>query len=194
MKLSIIIPVFNKYKFTISALKSLSKLSINNHEIIVIDNGSTDETEEQIKLLNLPNLIYFKHENNLGFSAACNKGYSLSTCDNILFLNNDIKVLSNFENWTQNIFDNLEENTLIGPTGGLIDVKNNFQFVYETNDSLKTINYMSGWCLAATKNTFDKLIEKNEIGPFNTKFFAFYEDTHLSFMAKKMSIKFKLIT
>ena len=46
--LSIVIPVFNKFNFTKACLSDLSKLS-SDHEIIIVDNGSTDETQAQLE-------------------------------------------------------------------------------------------------------------------------------------------------
>ena len=46
--LSICTPVFNKFEFTKSYLNDLSKLS-NEHEIIIVDNASTDQTESYLK-------------------------------------------------------------------------------------------------------------------------------------------------
>lgn len=46
--LSIVIPVFNKYAFTKACLTDLSKLP-EDHQIIIVDNGSTDETRAELK-------------------------------------------------------------------------------------------------------------------------------------------------
>ena len=87
---------------------------------------------------------------------------------------------------------------LISPSGGFID--ENFHFKYETQLSLVSpycsqyFNYLSGWCLAGSKKTFDKLILDNCAGPFDSvSFFVYYEDTDLSFRASKLNINLKLI-
>src|ERR1700722_8839456 len=98
--LSIIIPVFNKWGFTKQALKDLYRLP-NNHEIIVLDNGSSDETQSQLQ--NSKEIIYVRNNNNFGFAKASNQGYQISSAPNILFLNNDIRVNHekiNSANWT----------------------------------------------------------------------------------------------
>lgn len=192
--ISIIIPTFNKKYFTINCLKDLSKLNNIYHQIILIDNGSTDGTVDDIKKLNLYNLTIIQNTSNDGFGKACNKAYQNSVGEIVLFLNNDIRVQNKFEDWTDILLNHMEENILIGPTGGYVDPNNNFSFLYETTDSNKKINYMSGWCLAATRKTFDKLTLKTEIGPFDSNnFFCFYEDTDLSFRATENGINFKLI-
>lgn len=191
MKLSIIIPVYNKWAYTKNCLKDLSKLS-NDYEIIIIDNGSSDETQKEI--LNY-NINYIRNNANLGYAKANNIGFKSATSENILFLNNDVKVQSLHESWPEDLIKELEEDCLVGPTGGFIDIKNNFKFNYETSDSLKPINYMSGWCLAATKTTLNKLnIGASEPEIFSEEFGrGYWEDTDLSFRASKLNIKFKLI-
>lgn len=196
-KLSIVIPVFNRWNFTKSALKDLFFLDLGMHEIIVVDNASTDETyaEMQLLLKKMPNLVYIRQEENTGFGAACNKGFVKSKNDCIMFLNNDIKIYANLSMWTDTYLNALEENpdTILSPTGGFVDPKRDFQFCYET-DGNKKFNYLSGWMLAGTKNTFSKLIENNNDGPFRSDlYFAFFEDTHLSFRANDIGIPMKIV-
>lgn len=189
--LSICVPVFNKYNYTKYCLNDLLKLP-DNHEIIVIDNGSTDETQKELK--NNSRIKYLRQDTNLGFAKACNIGYKNSISPNVMFLNNDIKIKSDYKSWTNIIINSLENNNIIGPTGGMIDIKNDFKFLYETNDDKKQINYMSGWCLSAKKEVFDKLIINNYDGPFSEEFGkAYYEDTDLSFRANNFGFTFKLV-
>jgi O-antigen biosynthesis protein len=191
-KVSIIIPVFNRWNFTKSCLNDLNKLPQDTHEIIVIDNGSSDKTKLLKDHFDFP--ICIRNEENQGFAKACNIAYSKSQGDIIIFLNNDIRVKNNHNNWTDIICNVINDNNIVGPTGGMVDEKNNFQFLYETNDPNKTINYISGWCLAGKRKTFDKLIEDNYAGPFSEIYGkAYFEDTHLGFMAKKLGIDLKLV-
>lgn len=195
VEISIIIPVHNKVNFTISALKDLSHLDAAKIEIIIVDNASSDGTQEKLQALQktMPNLVYLRNEVNLGFGAAVNKAFKHSDGNIVLFLNNDIKVKNNYSNWVNILCNNLNENNLISPTGGFVDPKNNYEFVYETSDNSKFINYLSGWCLAGLRSTFERLILENEIGPFDAStFFAFYEDTDLSFRATNQNIELKI--
>lgn len=182
--LSIIIPVFNKWNFTKSCLEDLSKLT-EDHEIIVVDNASTDTTTFLTSYF--PKVKVIKNEANLGFAKACNIGYTHSMNENVLFLNNDIKVKSNFDTWTQKLLKHCDDKSLVGPTMGQLD--NNLNFKQEKNGILTGNSYMSGWCLAAHKNVWQQLILPEYKGPFSEEFgLAYFEDTDLGFRARMSKI------
>lgn len=205
-KLSIVIPVFNKWNFTKSCLNDLRQLP-NTHEIIIVDNGSSDETQDEINkedwvqqlMDGRAGTAYYRFEVNQGFAKGCNKGYSISTGDNVMFLNNDIRVKSRHEDWTQIVLDVLKEDTLVGPTGAMVDPTYNFQFLYETLDPKKPKNYMSGWCLTATRNTWEKLHIPRPEGEKGAQIFseefglAYFEDTDLGFRAKRKKMDFEMV-
>lgn len=186
--LSIVIPVYNKYNFTKSCLSDLVRLP-SDHEIIVIDNGSSDETQSSLEFSK--EIIYYRNKYNQGFAKACNIGYSISQSPNVLFLNNDIRVKSNHATWTQLLIDHCET-SLVGPTMGQLD--NELNFIQEANCILPGKSYMSGWCLASSKEIWKKLdiSDNNEI--FSEEFFCYFEDTDLSFRARKLSIPMKIVS
>jgi GT2 family glycosyltransferase len=191
-RLSICIPVYNKYAFTKSCLDDLYKLP-EDHEIIIIDNGSTDDTESLLK--NNNRIKYIRNDNNLGFARACNQGYAAAQSDKVLFLNNDIRVKSNHDNWTNLLIEKCDEG-LVGPTMGQLDSELNF--VKESNSVLNGNSYMSGWCLASSKSNFDKLNIKRKDSDlpqiFSEEFgIAYFEDTDLSFRAKQLNIKMNVV-
>jgi GT2 family glycosyltransferase len=85
---SIVIPVWNGLQDTIACLHSLRTHTPEAHEIIVIDNGSTDGTAEWLAAQT--DIIVGRNEDNLGFPRACNQGMELATGDQVLLLNNDV--------------------------------------------------------------------------------------------------------
>ena len=197
-KISICIAVFNKFAFTKNCLKDLKQLK--DVEIIIVDNGSSDETQEE--LIKDKEIIYFRSELNGGFAFGSNIAYNLSTSDNVLFLNNDIAVRSNKEYWIDGIVEKIKDNVLVGPTMGQLD--KNLNFVKECDSILHGISYMSGWCLAANKKTFNSLnIERKKphvLNPdfkyqiFSEEFFAYFEDTSLSLKARGLGINFEIVS
>lgn len=186
-RLSIVVLCFNKWNFTKTCLTDLSKLP-NDHEIIVFDNGSTDETRAQLH--SNKEINYIRSEINLGFAVGCNRGYAYSQASNVLFLNNDIKVRENHHNWTEEIIQ-LCPKGLVGPTMGQLDKK--FNFVKESNEYLNGNSYMSGWCLGSSKEIWNRLIIHPYLGPFSEEFFCYFEDTDLSFRARELGIPFNVV-
>lgn len=186
--LSICIPAFNKFAFTKACLKDLSKLP-SSVEIVVCDNGSNDETQSQLQ--NSNEVVYIRNDTNEGFACASNKAYHVSTAPNVLFLNNDIRVKDTTENWTERLLKHCSD-SLVGPTMGQLD--HNFNFVQEANKELTGNSYMSGWCVASSKEVWKKLIINDYLGPFSEEFGkAYFEDTDVSWRAKKLGIPFKVV-
>lgn len=209
--MSIIIPVYNNANFTKSAVTDLLKLS-KKYEIIIVDNGSTDDTP--IAMFDLMDLVkeetaelcYMNCPRNLGFGRANNKAYKHARGKNILFLNNDIRVKSDFATWPERLIEYCDKGHLVSANGGLLDGQ--FNFVAETNDVRDDeFFYLSGWCLAGSRETFDKLIldhyshdETDEItlgrayGPWDEQFFAYFEDDDLSWRAKAQGIPLSVVS
>src|SRR5579864_5620805 len=140
---SIVIPVYNKWNFTKSCLNDLAKLS-DWHEIIIINNASTDETADELhkycdewaKDSTSPVLLYSNNSENTFHSKACNQGYEQSIGKHVIFLNNDIRIKSNHQNWTQTLVDACDRTGgLVGPTMGMLD--KNLNFVKEANQQLE---------------------------------------------------------
>lgn len=185
--LSIVIPVYNKYNFTKSCINDLLHLP-EDHEIIIVDNGSIDETQKSLD--GNKEIKYYRNVENQGFARACNIGYGLASAPNILFLNNDIRVKSNKDTWTQEIIKWCP-NALVGPTMGQLD--NNLNFVQEANKVLSGKSYMSGWCLAASREIWSKLDLSGNNEIFSEEFFCYFEDTDLSFRARELKIPFQIV-
>lgn len=198
-KLSIVIPVFNKFNFTKACLEDLFKLP-DDHQIIIVDNGSSDET---VSLANLKkdNFIYHRNDKNRGFVYASNKGYALSSGSLVMFLNNDVRVQRNHSDWTQPIIDILDKNkrTIVSPTIGILDDQFNFikETTYTGSDKDASFPpkqknwYMSGWNLTARREDWKELTLPDDEGPFSTEFWSYFEDTDLSFRAKELNFNFK---
>jgi len=93
-KVSVIIPLYNKESYMERALKSVLNQTINDIEIIVIDDGSTDKSVEILENMKDDRILIFKQE-NMGVSNARNQGIKKSKSDFITFLDAD-------DEWTNN--------------------------------------------------------------------------------------------
>lgn len=86
-KVSVVVPLFNKREQVVSMLESVFQQSFTDFEVIVVDDGSTDGSEEQINSF-LNDVRYFRQE-NAGPSSARNKGIELALGEYIAFLDAD---------------------------------------------------------------------------------------------------------
>ena len=87
--ISVIIPTFNCEKYIAQTIESVLKQTYRNFEIIVIDDGSTDNTKKVIeKFINSKKLRYI-YQKNSGQSTARNKGIDESSGEYIAFLDAD---------------------------------------------------------------------------------------------------------
>lgn len=85
---SIIIPTYNRAKFITKSINSFLKQDYQNFEIIIIDDGSTDETKELLNQFNDKRIKYY-FQPNLERGAARNNGFSKSKGDYINFFDSD---------------------------------------------------------------------------------------------------------
>ena len=93
MKISVIIPTFNRKKTLERAIQSVMNQSLSPFEILIIDDGSNDGTEEWIKE-NFQNIKYI-YQNNHGVSSARNIGIENAYGEWVAFLDSDDEWLPN---------------------------------------------------------------------------------------------------
>ncbi|MEJ2644249.1 MAG: glycosyltransferase family 2 protein [Gammaproteobacteria bacterium] len=77
---------------TVECIRSLAGLRYRNYKIILVDNGSTDESLEQVRQLNVAQLEVIENGANLGYAEGNNRGIHAALAagsDYILLLNND---------------------------------------------------------------------------------------------------------
>ncbi|MFT5923651.1 MAG: hypothetical protein ACI9LE_000636 [Paraglaciecola sp.] len=88
IRFSVVIPLYNKVDSVIRTLTSICEQRFAAAEIIVIDDGSTDDSAAKVSALNIPNLILVKQKNQ-GVSAARNFGVKLAQYPHIAFIDAD---------------------------------------------------------------------------------------------------------
>jgi len=91
--ISVIIPTYNGQNKVVNALKSLENQSVKNFEVIVVIDGSKDNTEAILKkqTFNLASLKIIVQENK-GRSGSRNRGVKNSEADLLLFLDDDMRL------------------------------------------------------------------------------------------------------
>ena len=93
-ELSIVIPNYNGKHFLEACLKSVFAQKVQNPEIIVVDNGSTDGSLEYLR--NFPQVRTIELDKNYGFCGAVNAGIRAAEGEFIILLNNDTEVDQHF--------------------------------------------------------------------------------------------------
>jgi GT2 family glycosyltransferase len=207
--ISIIIPHFNGKDILTSCLNSLLKNNYSDYEIIVVDNGSSDGSQELIKN-KFSQVILIENKSNKGYAGGCNSGISFTKGKYILFLNNDVEVADNFLQEIFNAMDADENIGLVQPkllsmqkkthfdysggAGGEIDI---FGFPFargrvfidleedksQYDDMTNEIFWASGTAVLIRKTLLDK------IGSFDEDFFAHMEEIDLNWRAQLVGYK-----
>jgi FkbM family methyltransferase len=109
---SIVILTHNQLPFTRRCLDSIRRCTDEPHELIVVDNGSTDGTVEYLH--SLAGVKVIVNAENRGFPAGCNQGIRAATGRQVLLLNNDTVVTTG---WLDRLLRALESDPRIGLVG-----------------------------------------------------------------------------
>src|SRR5215469_14595557 len=83
---TVIIPVFNNAALTAHCLERA--IDSGQTEIIVVDDGSTDQTRHVLRRFRR-RLKVISHKDNRGFAVSCNDGAKAAQGEHLVFLNND---------------------------------------------------------------------------------------------------------
>jgi glycosyltransferase involved in cell wall biosynthesis len=110
--ISVILPFYNRIDAAIRAIVSVEAQTYKNWELIVINDGSTDEDEGRVeeRLSHVDNAIYIKNPINSGPSVARNLGIKCTSGSYIAFLDSDDEWL---ESKLDTQFAHMRENNLL---------------------------------------------------------------------------------
>src|SRR5687767_4085845 len=86
---SIILPTYNRKHLLTRAIQSVQEQNYTNFELIIVDDGSKDNTWEVIKNFQDSRIHYLRHEANYGAAAARNIGVKASHGNFIAFQDSD---------------------------------------------------------------------------------------------------------
>ncbi|MBA7596642.1 hypothetical protein ES703_03626 [subsurface metagenome] len=113
---SIVMLTFNALEYTRRCVDSLSRHTSYPHEVVFVDNGSTDGTKDYLRDVVAANANYqlIDNETNLGFSAGNNRGVKAAGGQYVLLLNNDVLVA---DGWLESLVSALERDERIGMVG-----------------------------------------------------------------------------
>lgn len=86
---SIIMPTYNRKNIIMKAINSVIKQTYKNWELIIIDDGSTDNTYEKVSTINDNRIRYIKNNRKKGVSGARNTGLLVAKGEYIAYLDTD---------------------------------------------------------------------------------------------------------
>ncbi|MBU0612733.1 glycosyltransferase family 2 protein [Patescibacteria group bacterium] len=113
-RVSIVIVTWNSIKYLPPLFDSIENQTKRDFEIIVVDNGSSDNSVSWIEK-NYPAARILRNKANLGFAAANNQGIRMSAAPYIVLCNTDIVMAKNFLEELHKAMDN---NSKAGSVGG----------------------------------------------------------------------------
>lgn len=120
---SVIIPLYNKEAFIESTLKSVLQQTFQDFEIIIVDDGSTDESFQLASNFKNANIFIFKQKNQ-GVSVARNLGIEHASSKYIALLDAD-------DVWHENHLNELKKQIDLFPNAGLYC--NNYEILHSKN-------------------------------------------------------------
>lgn len=149
---SIIIPTYNREKTIEKSIRSVLAQTYTHFELIIIDDGSSDNTKQVVSAIDDERIVYYKQE-NAGASAARNKGVTLARYDLIAFHDSD-------DMWRPEKLEVQMKYLENHPDCDVIYC--GFQYHKQNGDSMKApvfddVSLLSG-------RIFDTLIVKNMVG------------------------------
>lgn len=204
-RVAVIVLNYKGIEDTIACIKSLSLQTYENFTIVAIENGSGDSSTEEFKKLKDQygdQLVTLFNKQNLGFAGGVNTGITWALKNNypyIALFNNDAIA---DENWLEALVNTaLEQRSdittglLLHQDGSTIDSTGDWYttwglpFPRNRNETTKNappageVFSASGGGSLYTADLFKK------IGMFDDRFFAYYEDTDISFRAQLAGFK-----
>lgn len=91
---SVVIPTYNRLSFLENAVDSVLGQTFDDFELVIVDDGSTDGTEDLVAGIRDPRVVYTRHEHR-GVSISRNRGVMSSMGKAIAFLDSDDRFLEN---------------------------------------------------------------------------------------------------
>jgi GT2 family glycosyltransferase len=193
---SIILLNWNQPHFTLACLESLNQLTYSNYNVVIVDNGSSDNSLEQMEAARAGlgyELTIIANGKNSGFAEGNNIGIRQALkngTDYVMLLNNDTEVAPDFLEPLVQMAESdptigitgpkifyFDEPNLIWSAGGIItrDGWTQQLGVNEPNlpvfNSLRQVDYVTGCAMLVKRQAIEKA------GMLDPRFFIYYEET-----------------
>ena len=199
-RVTIIIPNYNGAAFIKKCIDSLKYQSFKDFEVIVVDNGSSDESKEYLEDLELYennlNIKVIYLEENLGFAGGVNVGLYACSSEYVILLNNDTEA---FHDYVEKLVNAIEKSNKIFAINPLMINAHDKKLVDDAGDGYSLLGWGYQIGVGEPVEDFTKkrtvfsacggaaIYKKSildEIGYFDEMHFAYLEDMDLSFRAR----------
>ncbi len=194
---------YNQSAVTCEFLESLRKITYQNIEVIVVDNGSPTDSPDVIKE-KYPEVNLIISKENLGFAGGNNLGLKEAKGAFVFFVNNDVEVTATFLEPLLVEFEKDERVTMVSPKIRYYHTPDKIQYAGSTQINPYTIrNTHIGWN-EIDKGQYNRVYETNyahgaamlvkksvidEVGPMAEVFFLYYEELDWCERIKKAGYK-----
>ena len=202
MKATIIIPNINGKGWLKDSIESVYAQTEQDFELIVVDNGSTDESLEQARsYCSRPNFQLIENGSNTGFSHAVNQGIARAKSEFVVLFNNDAFAEPQ---WLAELIRVAESDPKIFAVQSLMIRHFDRELADDAGDYVTWMGFAckTGDGRRASRYTKQKRIFSacggaalyrksilEEIGTFDENFFAYFEDVDLSWRANNAGYK-----
>ena len=202
MKATIVIPNINGKGWLKDSIESVYAQTEQDFELIIVDNGSTDESLEQARsYCGRPNFTLIENGTNTGFSHAVNQGIARAKGEYVVMFNNDAFAEPE---WLAELIRTAETDPKIFAVQSLMlrhfereladdagDYVTWMGFACKTGDGRRASRYTKQkriFSACGGAALYRKSILE-EIGTFDENFFAYFEDVDLSWRANNAGYK-----
>ncbi len=194
-KVSVVIPNYNGLKYIETCMDALRRQTMQDMEILFIDNGSVDGSEEFIRA-NYPETVLIQMGENTGFCGAVNAGIDRAKAPYVLLLNNDTEATETF---VEELYKAIEKDKRIFSCSAKMVQFHNRERIDDAGDLYCAL----GWAYARGKGSLATAFDKaenvffscagaaiyrksilDEIGYFDENHFAYLEDADIGYRAR----------
>jgi GT2 family glycosyltransferase len=186
---------WNRPALTVDCLRSLERLEHPNHHIVVVDNGSSDDSVAQISGV-FPDIEILQTDTNLGFGAGNNRGIRLALergAEYVWLLNNDTHV---FPETLTRLLAKAQEDPTYGAVGSVLLYSLDPERVQAWGGG--TINFFTGsarhfqspspigpTAFLTAASLLVRADVMKAVNFFDNKFFLYWEDADLCYRIRK---------
>ena len=172
---SVVIPTFNRAGMVGRAIQSVLKQSYGHIELIVVDDGSNDNTHLVVTSFNDDRVNYIRLRSNMGGAFARNVGIDIASGEFIAFLDSDDEWLPLKLEKQVNFFKNCTVN--VGAVYCLYYVRNDSlrEFSIEIKSGDLFLEFLRGWCPSITSAIMFRSEVFIKAGKFDENFVSFQD-------------------